>query len=166
MGSVQQGVAARGDSPRFIIIGGGMAGILSAIKLREAGFTNFIGYEKADRLGGTWRENRYPGVACDVPSHFYSYSFAPNPEWSHVFSPGEEIWSYFEEVARRYDVVKDFRFGIEVRSMAFRDGRWHLELSTGERDGEGSENKLAAGVSGEVVLRRHKQNLSNTGDYG
>ncbi|HMY97496.1 MAG TPA: NAD(P)/FAD-dependent oxidoreductase [Pseudomonadales bacterium] len=134
MGSVQQGVAARGDSPRFIIIGGGMAGILSAIKLREAGFTNFIGYEKADRLGGTWRENRYPGVACDVPSHFYSYSFAPNPEWSHVFSPGEEIWSYFEEVARRYDVVKDFRFGTEVRSMAFRDGRWHLELSTGERD--------------------------------
>ena len=65
-----------------------MAGILSAIKLREAGLDDFTVYEKADRLGGTWRENTYPGVACDVPSHLYSYSFAPNPEWSHRFSPG------------------------------------------------------------------------------
>lgn len=134
MKNVQQGAAAQTDSPRFIIIGGGMAGILSAIKLQEAGFTNFTGYEKADRLGGTWRENRYPGVACDVPSHFYSYSFAPNSEWSHVFSPGAEIWNYFEAVAHHHDVVKYFRFGTEIRRMEFRDGRWHIETSAGEHD--------------------------------
>ena len=87
---------------RFAIIGAGMSGILSAIKLQEAGFEDFAIYEKADRLGGTWRENTYAGVACDVPSHLYSYSFAPNPEWSHRFSPGAEIQAYFEDVAKRH----------------------------------------------------------------
>ena len=90
--------------PRFLIIGAGMSGILTAIKLREAGYHDFVVYEKADRLGGTWRENTYPGIACDVPSHFYRYSFALNPNWSHRFSPGDEIQAYFEDVAKRYDV--------------------------------------------------------------
>ena len=67
---------------RVIVIGAGMAGILSVIRLREIGLPDVTVYEKAERLGGTWRENRYPGVACDVPSHLYSYSFAPNPEWT------------------------------------------------------------------------------------
>ncbi len=71
---------------------------------QEAGLDDFAIYEKADRLGGTWRENTYPGIACDVPSHFYSYSFALNPEWSHRFAPGAEIQAYFEDVARRYGV--------------------------------------------------------------
>ena len=73
---------------RFVIIGAGMAGLLAAIKLREAGFADVAVYEKAGRLGGTWRENTYPGIACDVPAHLYTYSFAPNPEWSHAFAPG------------------------------------------------------------------------------
>jgi cation diffusion facilitator CzcD-associated flavoprotein CzcO len=76
---------------RFAVIGAGMSGVLTAIKLREAGYRDFVVYEKADRLGGTWRENTYPGIACDVPSHLYSYSFEPNPDWSHRFSPGPEI---------------------------------------------------------------------------
>ena len=67
---------------RFIIIGAGMAGILGAIKLRKAGHSNVAIYEKADRIGGTWRDNRYPGLTCDVPAHAYTYEFAPNPEWS------------------------------------------------------------------------------------
>ena len=75
---------------RFAVIGAGMAGILSAIKLRDAGFTDFTVYEKGDRVGGTWRENTYPGLACDVPSHLYSYSFALTADWSHRFSPGPE----------------------------------------------------------------------------
>jgi cation diffusion facilitator CzcD-associated flavoprotein CzcO len=111
-----------------------MSGILTAIKLREAGFTDFAIYEKADRPGGTWRENRYPGVACDVPSHLYSYSFAPNPGWSHVYSPGPEIQAYFEDVARRFGVMESVRFGEEVTRCAFEGGRWQLETRSGTRD--------------------------------
>ena len=103
--------SSRGRPLRIAVIGAGMAGILSAIKLREAGHGDFVVYEKASKLGGTWRENTYPGIACDVPSHLYSYSFAPNPDWSHRFSPGDEIQAYFEGVARRYGVSERIRFG-------------------------------------------------------
>lgn len=119
---------------RFLVIGAGMSGILSAIKLREAGYHDFEIYEKTDRLGGTWRENTYAGVGCDVPSHLYSYSFALNPDWSHRFSPGGEIQAYFEDVARRYGVDRVIRYGQEVRRCAFENGRWHLDLSDGSRD--------------------------------
>ena len=119
---------------RVVVVGAGMAGILSAIKLREAGLTDLVVYEKADRLGGTWRENTYPGIACDVPAHLYSYSFALNPDWSQTFSPGDEILAYFERVAREHDVVDDIRFGEEVTSCAWIDGRWHLETSADTRD--------------------------------
>jgi cation diffusion facilitator CzcD-associated flavoprotein CzcO len=119
---------------RFAIIGAGMAGILSAIKLRDAGLTDFTIYEKADRVGGTWRENTYPGVACDVPSQLYCYSFAVNPEWSHPFASGDEIEAYFERVAQDFDVERSIRFGEEVTSCEFVDGRWHLETSSGDRD--------------------------------
>ena len=119
---------------RFAIIGAGMSGILAAIKLREAGYDDFALYEKAARLGGTWRENTYPGIACDVPSHLYSYSFEPNPEWSHHFSPGDEIYRYFEAVAKRHDVARRIRFGAEVVRCEWRDGRWSLETANGLRD--------------------------------
>jgi len=119
---------------RFIVIGAGMSGVLTAIRLREAGLDDYVVYEKADRLGGTWRENTYPGIACDVPSHFYSYSFAPNPEWSHRFAPGAEIQAYFEDVARRYGVTERIRFGREVTRCAFEDGRWRITLSDGSHD--------------------------------
>jgi len=119
---------------RVVVIGAGMAGVLSAIKLKEAGFRDVAVYEKADRLGGTWRENTYPGIACDVPSHLYSYSFAPNPDWSHYFSPGAEIEDYLERVARERGVVGAIRFGEEVTRAAFVDGRWQLETARGSRD--------------------------------
>ena len=118
----------------FAIIGAGMSGILSAIKLREAGFSDLTIYEKADRLGGTWRENTYPGIACDVPSHLYSYSFEPNPEWSHRFSPGAEIQSYFEGVAQKYGAEKLIRFGQEITRCEFANGRWRLETAAGDVD--------------------------------
>ncbi len=111
-----------------------MAGILSAIKLNEAGLRDFTVYEKADRLGGTWRENTYPGLSCDVPSHLYCYSFALNPEWSHLFSPGDEIQAYFERVAHRYQVDSSIRFGDEVVRCEFANGRWQLTTESGHRD--------------------------------
>ncbi|MDZ4826387.1 MAG: NAD(P)/FAD-dependent oxidoreductase [Actinomycetota bacterium] len=119
---------------RFAVIGAGMAGILAAVKLTEAGLDDFTVYEKGDRVGGTWRENTYPGLSCDVPSHLYSYSFALTPQWSHRYSPGPEIQDYFERVAREYAVDEKTRFGDEVTSCVFTDGRWHIETAAGHRD--------------------------------
>jgi cation diffusion facilitator CzcD-associated flavoprotein CzcO len=119
---------------RFAIIGAGMAGMLSAIKLQEAGLTDFTIYEKADRFGGTWRENTYPGLACDVPSHLYSYSFAPNPEWSHRFSPGGEIRDYFETVAADHGLEAHTRFGEGVVRCEFAGEKWHIETTQGRTD--------------------------------
>ncbi len=126
---------ARSESdPRVVIIGAGMAGILSAIKLREAGYDNYVIYEKSDRVGGTWRENTYPGIACDVPAHLYTYSFEPNPDWSHTFAPGPEIFAYFERVAKKYQVLESIRFNEAVPSCVFRDGRWQIRTSSGRED--------------------------------
>jgi cation diffusion facilitator CzcD-associated flavoprotein CzcO len=119
---------------RFAIIGAGMAGILSALKLREAGFSDFTVYEKAERVGGTWRENTYPGLSCDVPSHLYSYSFALSPTWSRRFAPGPEIQAYFERITREAGIERVTRFNEEVVRCAFVDGRWHLETRSGLRD--------------------------------
>jgi cation diffusion facilitator CzcD-associated flavoprotein CzcO len=119
---------------RFAVIGAGMAGILSAIKLHDAGFADFTVYEKAERVGGTWRENTYPGIACDVPSHLYSYSFESNPEWSHRFSPGDEILEYFEAIARRHGIDEQIRFGDEILRCEFQEGRWRIETASGHRD--------------------------------
>jgi len=119
---------------RVIVIGAGMAGILSAIKLRELGITDVVIHEKADRLGGTWRENTYPGIACDVPSHAYSYSFALNPEWSRHYAGGEEIQAYFEKVAADFGVTERIRFGSEVVRAEWIDGGWTVETGNGETD--------------------------------
>lgn len=132
--SAEQTGATTEREPRFVVIGGGMAGILSAIKLQEAGYTNFTVYEKGSSLGGTWRENTYPGISCDVPSHLYSYSFAPNPDWSHRFSPGDEIHSYFEGVARERGVLPYVTLGEEITRCEFEDGRWRLVTASGQRD--------------------------------
>jgi cation diffusion facilitator CzcD-associated flavoprotein CzcO len=120
-------------SLRCAVIGAGMAGVLAAIKLTEAGL-DFTVFEKADRVGGTWRENTYPGLSCDVPSHLYSYSFAPNPGWSHRFSPGPEIQAYFEQVAAQHDLSSRIRFGDAVTRCEFSDGTWHVTTASGYRD--------------------------------
>ena len=114
---------------RFAIIGAGMAGHPQRDQAaRRPASPTSRSTRRRDRVGGTWRENTYPGLACDVPSHLYSYSFAPNPEWSHRFSPGDEIQAYFEQRRARAR-HRSARSGSATRSSRcrFDDGRWHLE---------------------------------------
>lgn len=119
---------------RFAIIGAGMAGLLAGIRLDQKGDADFTIYEKGDTVGGTWRENRYPGLTCDVPAHAYTYSFAPNPEWTQFFSPGPEIQHYFERIADDYRLRDRIRFNSEVTDCRYVDGRWHIETSDGCKD--------------------------------
>ncbi len=116
------------------MIGAGMSGILVGIKLLEAGITDFTIYEKASRVGGTWRENTYPGVACDVFSHGYTYSFAPNPNWSYRFSRGDEIQRYFEDIVGRYGLQRYIRYDSDVTEARWDGERWQLATADGHRD--------------------------------
>jgi cation diffusion facilitator CzcD-associated flavoprotein CzcO len=110
-----------------------MSGLCMGIKLKQAGIDDFTIYEKADAVGGTWRDNTYPGLSCDVPSRFYQYSFEPNPDWTHVFSPGAEIWGYFERVANRYGLRRQIAFRKEVVDAVFEGGRWRIRTQDGEQ---------------------------------
>jgi cation diffusion facilitator CzcD-associated flavoprotein CzcO len=123
-----------GSDFRVAVIGAGMAGILSGIKLREAGYKNVVIYEKADRIGGTWRENTYPGLTCDVPSHHYTYNFERNPDWSRHLPPGAEIQAYFERTTSKYQIEQLIRFNTAVDRADFHDGLWHLTLGDGSTD--------------------------------
>ncbi len=119
---------------RVIVIGAGMAGVLAGIKLQKAGICDVTIYEKADKIGGTWRENTYPGLHCDVPSHHYTYTFERNPDWTRHLSPGAEIQDYFERITKKYAIDKLIQFNTEIERAEFCGGRWHLTLSTGESD--------------------------------
>jgi cation diffusion facilitator CzcD-associated flavoprotein CzcO len=112
--------------PRVAIVGAGLSGLCMAIKLREAGIESFTVYEKADRVGGTWRDNTYPGLFCDVPSRYFQFSFAPNPDWSRSFSPGPEIGRYLEDITDRYGLREKIVFGAELSEARWEDGRWVL----------------------------------------
>lgn len=123
-----------GKDLRVVVIGAGMSGILAGIKLLEAGIHNFAILEKADRIGGTWRDNTYPGLTCDTPSHHYTYSFERNPDWSSYLPPGAEIQAYFERTCSKYGVDRYIRFNQEIDTARFRDGRWHLHMKSGAAD--------------------------------
>lgn len=109
-----------------------MSGLCVAIALLRSGINDVTIFEKADEVGGTWRDNTYPGLTCDVPSRIYQYSFARNPDWSHLFSPGSEIQDYFEDIADRYGLRERIRFGTEISQARFDDGRWVLRTDAGE----------------------------------
>ncbi len=119
------------SGPRIAILGAGFSGMGMAIRLRQEGFDNFIIYEKADEVGGTWRENRYPGVACDVPSHLYSFSFEPNPNWSRRYSSGEEIWDYMKRCAQKYDLYRSIKFQKTVSAIRHDGREWRIEFADG-----------------------------------
>jgi cation diffusion facilitator CzcD-associated flavoprotein CzcO len=119
-------------SPRVAIIGGGMSGIGMAAKLRMAGIESFRIYERSDAIGGTWHANTYPGLTCDIPSRYYSYTFAPNPNWSRVYSPGREIWAYLDRVAQDHGLRDRISLGSEVSEARWVDDRWLLRTRAGE----------------------------------
>ncbi|MGW5385352.1 flavin-containing monooxygenase [Nocardia sp. NPDC003963] len=121
------------NRPTVAVIGAGFSGIGLAIRLVEAGFTDLTIYERAADLGGVWRDNTYPGAACDAPSHLYSYSFAPNPDWSRRFAPQPEILDYLRRVAVEYGILERIRTSSEVVAAVFDDrrARWQLELASG-----------------------------------
>ncbi|ROR97962.1 cation diffusion facilitator CzcD-associated flavoprotein CzcO [Sinobacterium caligoides] len=121
------------STPSVGIIGAGMSGMLMAIKLLQQGKRNFTIFERAKKVGGVWRENRYPGVACDVASFSYCYEFEPNTEWSRRFSGGAEIQAYFEGIAKKYQLDDYTQFETTVTAARFTDERWQIETSSGEQ---------------------------------
>ncbi len=115
------------------IVGSGFAGLGMAIRLKQQGIDDFVVLERADDVGGTWRDNHYPGCQCDVPSHLYSFSFAPNPTWSRTFSRQPEIQAYLRRCADEHGVMSHVRFGHGVTGAAWDDDAqvWRLDTAAG-----------------------------------
>ena len=122
------------NSPHVTIIGGGVGGMCMAMQLMRHGSNNFTILEKADDIGGTWRDNEYPGCACDVPSHFYSYSFETRGTWSRVYPLREEIHAYLSELADKYRLRNQTRFNSELKSAQFDEAsqKWTLTMTNGD----------------------------------
>jgi cation diffusion facilitator CzcD-associated flavoprotein CzcO len=118
---------------RVAVVGTGFSGLGMAIRLKQEGEEDFVLLERADDIGGTWRDNTYPGCRCDVPSHLYSFSFAPNPNWSSTFSPQAEILDYLKDCAERYGVMPHIRFDTELESAGWDEDEqvWSIETSRG-----------------------------------
>ncbi|MFG2285945.1 flavin-containing monooxygenase [Streptomyces sp. NPDC048595] len=115
---------------RVAVIGSGFGGLGAAVRLRRQGITDFVVLERAGSVGGTWRDNSYPGCACDVPSHLYSFSFAPNPRWPRNFSGQPHIRAYLERVTDNFGLRPHIRFDAEVRSLRWSNSELHWELET------------------------------------
>jgi len=133
MSSSNGAVRSLPEHVRFAIVGSGFAGIGCGIRLKQAGITDFVILERADDVGGTWRDNTYPGCACDVPSHLYSFSFEPNPRWSRTFSPQPEIWDYLRHCSTKYGIDPHVRFNHTVTEAAWDEDEqvWQIETDHG-----------------------------------
>jgi cation diffusion facilitator CzcD-associated flavoprotein CzcO len=131
---------------RIVIVGAGIAGVGMGVRLRQRGAEDFLILERNDQLGGTWFEHTYPGCACDVPTHLYSYSFARNPHWSRLFPRQEEILGYVNETADRHGVREHIRFACSLEGAEWDEAasRWRLATS----DGELTADLLVSAVGG------------------
>src|SRR5687768_8447574 len=118
----------------IVIIGSGFAGLCFGIRLKKAGIEDFVILEKGSSIGGTWRDNDYPGCACDVQSHMYSYSFEPNPTWSRMFAPQKEIRAYIERVAAKYGLMPHVRLNQAVKTARYNESDKVWDVSTAEGD--------------------------------
>jgi cation diffusion facilitator CzcD-associated flavoprotein CzcO/acetyl esterase/lipase len=121
-------------TPTVAIIGAGFGGVGLGMTLTRAGIDSFTVFEKADGVGGVWRDNTYPGLTCDIPSHLYSFSFEPNPDWSRTYSPQPEILAYLERCVEKYGLDRHLRLGTEVARADFKaeSGRWLVSTAAGE----------------------------------
>jgi cation diffusion facilitator CzcD-associated flavoprotein CzcO len=135
-----------GQVQSVVIIGSGFSGLGAGVKLKEAGFHDFLILERAQRVGGTWRDNSYPGCACDVPSHLYSFSFAPKPDWSRTFPPQAEILEYLEACATSFGLRPHLRFGAEVIEARYDEAAALWSLRT--RDGRTLRARAVIGGMG------------------
>jgi cation diffusion facilitator CzcD-associated flavoprotein CzcO len=122
-------MSARYDA---VIVGAGFGGMGAAIQLKRLGYENLLILEREAELGGTWQVNRYPGLAVDIPSSTYSYSFEPNPYWSRLFAPGRELKRYAEHVAEKYRLRSSMRFGVAVTGASWDEDHWRVSIAGGE----------------------------------
>lgn len=122
------------DEPRIAILGSGVSGIAMAVQLKKAGFSTFEIFERDTDVSGTWHQNRYPGLCCDVQAHIYSYSFAGNPDWSSPYPPRSELKAYFRGVAEKFDLIRHIHFNTAVKSAVYDENAkcWTVALENGE----------------------------------
>lgn len=118
-------------SPRVGIVGTGVSGICLAVLMKQAGFESFTMYEKANDVGGVWRENKYPGLHCDIPSRAYSFTFAPKPDWTSMFASGPEIHDYLRKVTDDFGIREHIRFGTEVTGARWTGDAWEVTDANG-----------------------------------
>ena len=145
-----------------VIVGTGFSGIGAAIKLKEAGIEDFVLFDKADSVAGTWRENTYPGCACDVPSHMYSFSFEQNPDWSEMFAPQQEIRDYLERTTDKYGVRPHLRLGVKAVSAEWDEaaGLWRCIGEGPDGRQEVTARFVVSGIGGlHVPAKPHLQGL-------
>ena len=143
-------MSAKGNVYSVIVVGTGFAGLAMAVRLKQAGIHDFTILERASSLGGTWRDNTYPGAACDIQSHLYSFSFEPYPEWSRMFGQQREILEYMEHVAHKYGLLPHIRFDSGVERAVFdeKDGVWNVTTK------DGAVHRARVVVSGTGPLNR------------
>ena len=130
---------SQGSRTRSIaVVGGGFGGVGAAVMLRRAGYHDVTVFERGERIGGVWHHNTYPGAACDVPSHLYEFSFAPNPRWSRRYAPQAEIQAYLEDLARRHGVLEQVKTSTEVQRARWDEGRdvWVLDTTAGPHEAD------------------------------
>ena len=134
------------------IIGAGMSGIAMAVNLQKRGFNNFKIFEKYPEVGGTWYENRYPGCGCDIGSHFYSFSFAHNGNWTKRWSEREEIWNYVNSVVNEFNLKPKIQFNTEIKSC-----NWKKDLNTWEIiDQHGNSEQFSVMINAAGALNAPK----------
>lgn len=135
----------RSGQLRVAVLGAGFSGIAMAARLRRAGVQDFLVFEKADEVGGTWRDNRYPGCACDVPSRLYSLSFAPKTDWSREYAGWQEIRDYLHDCVGRFGLAEKIVTGADVQSLTWEQDRWRVATADGR---EWTADAVVLGVGG------------------